>query len=235
MAGFLDKQERIIDMVLTEDGKRLFAAGKLEFSYFAFFDDEVDYSPIIYDSGSLTSAALSASVEAQIEATPVREATHGLGLDRSWDDLDHVNAIRPLFTMPQGQNVLSRVLYDPDVVSGSIQVVQAKVDEITKRRDRAGKVVEVIGPIDRGFDRRSTTTFVVDLSLSDFFDESTAEGTAVSLFVSGSDGYSRVTPKLDATDDLSFGTSMKMYLDGRFRSRRDLLLAGSDLRKTSGR
>jgi hypothetical protein len=47
MAGFLDSQQRIIDMVLTSRGKLLLSNGELRFVYWAAFDDEVDYHPRI--------------------------------------------------------------------------------------------------------------------------------------------------------------------------------------------
>lgn len=50
--GLLDNKSRVIDFVLTERGRRLYSAGKLDFKYFAVFDDEVDYNP--YTTGSIT-------------------------------------------------------------------------------------------------------------------------------------------------------------------------------------
>lgn len=50
--GFIDRQSRVLDVVLTERGRRLFANGELEFAYVAFFDDGIDYDP--YSTGSLT-------------------------------------------------------------------------------------------------------------------------------------------------------------------------------------
>ncbi len=43
--GFLDKQSQIVDVVLTEHGRRLYASGKLDLVYFAVLDDGVDYDP----------------------------------------------------------------------------------------------------------------------------------------------------------------------------------------------
>lgn len=66
--GYLDKQSRVIDIVLTERGRRLYATGRLDFAYFGLFDDGLDYDP--YSSGTLTDAER----EVQIEATPMLEA-----------------------------------------------------------------------------------------------------------------------------------------------------------------
>ena len=50
--GFLDRKSRVVDVVLTAHGRRLFANGELDFAYYAFFDDGIDYDP--YSTGSLT-------------------------------------------------------------------------------------------------------------------------------------------------------------------------------------
>lgn len=66
--GYLDKQSRVIDVVLTERGRRLYALGELNFAYFGLFDDGLDYDP--YSTGSLTEEER----QEQIEATPMMEA-----------------------------------------------------------------------------------------------------------------------------------------------------------------
>ena len=50
--GLLDNKERIFDIVLTDKGRELLSKNLLNFSYFAFSDDGIDYS------GSLSSSAL---------------------------------------------------------------------------------------------------------------------------------------------------------------------------------
>jgi hypothetical protein len=67
--GYLDKQSRVIDVVLTERGRKLFATGQLDFAYFGLFDDCIDYDPLP-GSGSFGDD----DREAQIEATPIPEA-----------------------------------------------------------------------------------------------------------------------------------------------------------------
>lgn len=49
--GFLDRQSRVVDIVLTVRGRKLYAAGELDFAYFGLFDDMVDYDP--WSTGSL--------------------------------------------------------------------------------------------------------------------------------------------------------------------------------------
>lgn len=67
--GYLDKQSRVVDIVLTERGRKLYSIGSLDFTYFALFDDCVDYDPMPA-SGSYSSDER----ETQIEASPVLEA-----------------------------------------------------------------------------------------------------------------------------------------------------------------
>lgn len=41
--GFLDKKERVMDIILTQHGRKKLAKGEFRPKYFAFTDDEVDY------------------------------------------------------------------------------------------------------------------------------------------------------------------------------------------------
>lgn len=66
--AFLDRKSRVVDVVLTERGRRLFANGELDFAYVSFFDDGIDYDP--YSSGTLTDDAR----EDLIYSTPMFEA-----------------------------------------------------------------------------------------------------------------------------------------------------------------
>jgi hypothetical protein len=66
--GYLDKQSRVIDFVLTEHGRKLFSVGQLDFTYFALLDDGVDYDP--WSTGSMTPTER----ELQVEALPMLEA-----------------------------------------------------------------------------------------------------------------------------------------------------------------
>lgn len=67
--AYLDRQSRVIDVVLTERGRKLYSTGRLDFSYFGLFDDLIDYDPVCA-SGSFDHD----SREQQIEATPIMEA-----------------------------------------------------------------------------------------------------------------------------------------------------------------
>jgi hypothetical protein len=50
--AFLDPKERVMDIILTQHGRKKLAEGKLQVKYYRFFDDEIDYTPIVY-SGSV--------------------------------------------------------------------------------------------------------------------------------------------------------------------------------------
>ena len=51
--AFLDKKERILDITLTDRGRQLLSRGLLDFTYYAFSDEGVDYSgSLAYPSGS---------------------------------------------------------------------------------------------------------------------------------------------------------------------------------------
>lgn len=65
--GFLDRKSRVLDIVLTGRGRELFATGELNFSYYAFFDDGIDYDP--WSSGSLTAE----EVDDLIHSSPMLE------------------------------------------------------------------------------------------------------------------------------------------------------------------
>src|SRR5580704_7370511 len=108
MAGFLDKQTRIIDMVLTAAGRNLLSRGKLNFTYWMSFDDEIDYQPFISQSGTMTALQFSSSLYDEIESTPIREAVAGYQITNMIMG-DTTNVIRPLYTMPQGQATIPRM------------------------------------------------------------------------------------------------------------------------------
>lgn len=103
MAGFLDSESQIIDMVLTGHGKKLLSHGQLRFVYWAAYDDEIQYSSPCDQTGT---ALLSGSqLVAQIESPLQREATIGYrNFNLRGEDFTNVN--RALVTVPPGQAVV---------------------------------------------------------------------------------------------------------------------------------
>lgn len=211
MAGFLDKQSRVMDVVLTGLGKSLLAQGDLRFIYWKAFDDEVDYSPFISQSGSLSSSSLEDAISQQIEATPIREAVTGyrtvnrIGTDRT-------NVKNCLYDMPHGQNILPRTI----IMSSSdstIEVKQRKLVDAFVARDAQGKVITSIGPFDKGYDRFDSSQEKFSLKFSDFPGDYRPDGIILNVFESGSDGYQKIFPKRDINNELVFDADVLFSLE----------------------
>lgn len=96
--GYLDKQSRVIDIVLTERGRKLFSVGKLDFSYFGLFDDGIDYDPpdVLSDE----------EVEVQIESTPMMEAPF---IPDVWGNVAPLEPVNHLFTAAPGYSSIPHV------------------------------------------------------------------------------------------------------------------------------
>lgn len=216
MGGFLDKRDRVVDMVLTDYGKELFSVGRLDFVYYAFSDDEVDYDPYIFNSGSLSSTELTASKVEQIEATLVREATTGFrkASDLTGDDTTNINNIT--FSMPQGQKVLPLMRFNPDVTSGSVKTNQRAIQEVHVKRDQNGNEIDRIGPFDKGHEKFGSSLFMLELKVDDFFDVGSNEGFRVDVFLSASEGgvgLKEIVSKKDRQRVLSYLTDLKIHID----------------------
>ena len=50
--AFMDPKETQMEIILTERGRALLSQGKLIVKYYRFMDDDVDYQPRYYVSGS---------------------------------------------------------------------------------------------------------------------------------------------------------------------------------------
>jgi hypothetical protein len=324
MAGFLDKQDRIIDMVLTGYGKTLLSKGDLRFVYWAPFDDEVDYDPYISQSGSMTAVQLSSSRQDFIESTLVREATAGyrelttrvkmgaasfpvvsgaiaphaasnvspsgdgwirivdeygdflysgsvlpapatwtppvdvevaFGGNGSWaygtvtagtfisnvgggfrtffgsDPLpgvvknlwarplgfnsDTTNVIRPLFTMPQGQMVLPRLVISPNT-SGTLalEVRQRKIQEVQLKQDGSGQNIESLGPYDRGYERYDTEYLTLEFGYTPgtFPADYQHEGILVRIYRNQVEGVTEVRDRRDLENQISYGNDLKLWV-----------------------
>lgn len=215
MAGFLDKNDRIVDMVLTNEGKRLLSKGNLRFVYFALFDDEVDYSPVISTSGNLTAEQLSGTIYTQIESTLVREASTGYqNMNQSGSDF--VNVHRPIFTMPHGQHYLPRMSSSNEPTSpATLEVKHRKLQDIHVQLDGKGNVINTLGPYDRGYERFDSSNITFDLFVKDFnVDPSHREGFLVRVFHTGTEGFVEVDERRDLRNDLAFNNDLKLYVIG---------------------
>lgn len=211
MAGFLDKNTRVVDMHLTMEGKRLLSLGQLRFSYFALFDDEVDYDPFISQSGSMTAAQISGTRDDYIENTLVREAVSGYRLSNR-SGSDNVNVQKPLFTMKQGAKYLPR-MSGSLAPTGSItlQAYQQKYQDSYTRVDKNGTVIENLGPIDQGYNRFGSQVRQVayDLTPSDVaLDPAHQDGILIRVFKSGSEGLQEIKPRPNAANRLTYSNDL---------------------------
>lgn len=213
MGGFLDKNTRVIDMVLTGEGKHLLSRGELKFVYWTPFDVEVDYDPFLVNSGSLTAAQLSASINEQIENSPIREATTGYPrLNTSGSD--ETNVSNPLFSVPQGHRVIPRLVTSAPSGTVELEVKQRKVSEIHQKRDFQGKITEQIGPFDRGFERFDVSAVGLEYGYSKdgFPADHVFDGFLVKVYRSGSDGLTEVYERRDAKNALAFNNDLRLAL-----------------------
>lgn len=211
--GILDKDTRIIDMVLTDEGRELYSKGELEFSFYAFSDDGVDYDPYISNSGSLTDDQLEDEKNDQIAATMVRECVFGHQGGTNSNALDKTNIRNLLFTVPQGQRIVPEMVMTPDLVSGSIEVKQQKVVERSTTRDADGNIINEIAESDRGYRKFKSQKFTVEVDTDDFFERSARDGYSIRMFESGSDGLIEIKLKKDLRNIISVSNDIQLYKD----------------------
>ena len=209
--GFIDKTDRVIDMVLTDEGRRQLASGELEFYEYAFFDGGIDYDPVIVGSGSLSEDDLLSAIRDQIEATLSLEVMPGLSLKRSRDDLQVLNLGQPLYTMRQGKEDQPANPNAPDILTASDQVTERRVEETRVTRDQLGREVDRVGPFFRGNEVLKSTVLTLDLAVLDGLPSS--EGFHLTVLASGSDGLERAPLRIDLDEQLSFGPDLIVSLD----------------------
>ncbi len=190
MSGFLDSKERVIDMVLTETGRRLLMKGELRFVYWIPFDDEVDYDPsvVVLDPGHENQTI--GERKAELTETPlVREASSGYrGLNLVAEDLTNVH--RPMFTAAPGVGLTSPL---PQAVVDSgpvtVQISQKKLTKTFVQRDANGNAVGgQVGPVLVGYQRSDASSVPVHATYStgSFTQDSQLEGFLVTMFQSSS-------------------------------------------------
>jgi hypothetical protein len=217
MAGFLDKDTSVVDMILTSYGKEMLAKGEFDVMYYAFFDDVVDYAASVSESGSLTVEQMSGSHVDELEVTLVSEAVPGMlhGMDLRAMDTTNVN--KPVFTMPQGQKTLSVARYDPTGSFETVRMRQRKVVDVYRTKDALGNVQEIIEK-DRGFEIIDSSRVSVNMSIDEFFEYGADDGFLLRVYVSGSryvdsNGYVELDPKRDFDYMISFGDLVRVLLD----------------------
>ena len=203
MSGFLDKNNRIIDMVLTGEGKHLLSKGALHFIYWIPFDDEVDYDPYIAASASMSSAEISSSRVDQIENTLVREATTGYRRQNK-SGSDETNVHRPIFTMAQGQTQLPKMLLNSFNLSASLEVKQ---QALTKDGVQENQV------IDTGYRTFDTSNVALSYKLMEgsYPHDYKTEGYLIRVYRSGTDGLQEVIHRRDLENNICFNNDLKFF------------------------
>lgn len=148
--GYLDKQSRVIDVLLTELGRKLYSVGRLDFSYFGLFDDCIDYDPVP-GSGSYSDA----DRETQAEATPILEAPFVRdirGTVAPLEPIDHV------FTAAPGFIEIPTMDSPADLSTITLMADQRRDGQAYRR---TGTSVAQIDPSIRGEVERGNPGFVV--------------------------------------------------------------------------
>ncbi len=204
--GFLNSSDTVIDMILTNEGEKQLAAGNLNFSYYVFFDDEVDYDPYVHNSASLNDMFVTSSKLQQIENGLVREAVSGYARINP-KSLDRTNLYRPIFTAPQGQKIIPKVLKLHRTDEQSIVTNQQKIVESSN---------EWKNSIDRGFNKFGSTesNYGYGYTPNSFPQEYSLDGFKVKVFSSSSDGTIEIIPKFDLSDAISFKSNLKIKNTG---------------------
>lgn len=142
--GYLDKQSRVIDVVLTERGRKLYSAGALDFAYFALFDDGIDYDPVA-SSGSYSDA----DREYQIELAPVLEAPSIPDVRGTVAALEPINHV---FTAAPGYIEIPQMVLPQDGASVTLMADQRNEDGVYRRTGTSLAQIDmdVIGDTERG-------------------------------------------------------------------------------------
>jgi hypothetical protein len=214
MAGFLDSQQQIIDMVLTSRGKMLLSNGVLRFVYWAAFDDEVNYDPVVVESGSLNDADLAQRQVDKTEDPLIREAVQGYKLFNKNGE-DFCNVHRALITVPPGHSVVptASVVFDRD----EIVMQQQPIVQNYYQQNSNGELIDPYSStVNMGILRYNSTAVSVDAEYSkeSFPSEHRLEGFYVKVLVSGTDAYTEQHHTLDENSEIVIGAELKIKTNG---------------------
>lgn len=182
--GYLDRQSRVVDFVLTERGRELYAIGQLDFEYFSLMDDGMDYDP--WSTGSLTDYER----EVQIDALPMLEAPFVRDVRAATAPLEPTDH---LFTAAGGYGLVPHLSSPPD---GS---------EVTLACDQ--RVTNGV------YHRSATSVATIDLTLVGDV-EPVNPGYVVRVFASGSNGLSALDLRRDLAGRRSFDPFIAVSIDG---------------------
>lgn len=182
--GYLDKQSRVIDVVLTERGRALFAVGGLDMAYFGLFDDCLDYDPVP-GVGSFSDEER----EEQIEATLVLEAPFVKDVRGAVAPLEPVDHI---FTAASGYRTVPRMLSPVDDSDAALMADQR---------------------VDNGIYRRTGTNFVqIDPTVTGDVERGNP-GFVVRVFTSGSNSLQRTQFRHDLSTRRAVDSFVAVAID----------------------
>lgn len=201
-------------MVLTSHGKALLSKCDLNFCYWAAFDDEIDYDPFITSSSLLSEEQLLEVKYNSIEDTPIRQATNGYKIyNRNAEDFTNLSS--SLFTMSQGQEILPRAKF-PEETEHTIKIIQRRLIDSFQRAANSYESESKTELMDRGVERiQDSSNSEVKLTFSyerdSFQPDFQPDGFFVTVYKSGSDGLTEITPMRDSSNDLSLGSDIKVH------------------------
>lgn len=184
--GFLDAKQHVIDVSLTEEGRRRYATGELKFTFFSLHDDVVDYDPFIQASGSYSDSQLTDLIAAQIESTPVLEVPIITRRSVKSTGKHPLVPQSTIFTAKDGFSILPMSSVSP--TGSSIETDQRSMTRstVSYRRDNA-------------------TSLLVHLDHVGDMKGSGPQEFIVEAFLSSSDGLVRQDERIDLKDRVSFG------------------------------
>lgn len=158
--GFLDKKERILDIVLTDRGRELLSQNQLVVRYYAFSDDGVNYTGSLSSSVSISGS----SVDYEVHKTLLFEATQKNDKSRNLNNF--------LYTVPERANVLPEFIVRADISSSISLERRYHIETITleaKPKVLIKKPVDVIvrAKIDKSTAKDRIAKYVLDQRISD--------------------------------------------------------------------
>lgn len=218
MSGFLDPGERVIDLVLTDTGKRLLLKGALQFIYWVPFDDEVNYTPTvtIFGSGSLTQEELDTTItnasRSLTEDPIILEAMSGYrGLNAR--EIDNTNVYRPMYTARPGVGHMSPLpqLTLSQTSSLDVQVEQTFKSKRQVKKDIAGNVLEFMSS-DVGYQRRAGTNVQlgVGYNTGSFIPDKSYEGFLITMYQEVSGTLQEVVHNMDADGNITYRNDLSL-------------------------
>jgi hypothetical protein len=182
--GFLDKRDRVTDFILTEVGRKLYAVGQLDFTYFALFDDGLDYDP--YATGTLSDS----DREVQVRALPMWEAPYVRDRHGTTAPLEPTSH---LFMAAAGYDLVPFMLSPADGDDLDLMCDQRALPSGSYRRSGTG--VTQIKPVIQGEAERVNPGF------------------EVRVFSSGTNGLTELFPRTDLEGRRAFDPFIAAVID----------------------